>query len=378
MKIRDNVIPVLCPKGEEDDCEAISECIKSGWWVNGPKVEELEKKFAEMVGCKYAVGVTSNTAGLDLVLKALNIKDCDVISPTISFATTVAVPLWNNCTSRLADVDPVNHNIDPEYVKKMLLPETKAIICVNNAGIQAPIDEIRKFYKGIIIEDCAHSCHFKGAGLGGDVAIWSFQAVKTMPCGDGGMVTTNDKELSEKIRKLSWFGIESTYSRDKNSGRFKNTEDGEEKKSYKWQYDIDILGYKAYMIDINASLCLSQLSKLDKNLERRRFIQEQYNRGFKNIEGLVTPQFSNTVQHYCIKVDSSIRDELIDYLGSKKIHTSVHYRPLHRFTYYKQDREYPVADREWLRLITLPVHLNMTDEDIDYIIYWVKEYFGVN
>lgn len=369
MELRKEIIPVLGPKGDDKDIEAVAEVIKSGWWVNGPKVEEFENKFSKMVGTKYAIGVTSNTSGLDLIFKALEIKNCDVISPTISFATTAGVPEWNNCNSLLADVDPVNHNICPEDVKKLLTPNTKAIICVNMTGVPAPIKEIRKFFKGIIIEDCAHSCYVEGAGLEGDIAVWSFQGVKTMPSGDGGMITTNCSELNKKLRELSWFGIESTYNRDKESGRFGEVK----KKGYRWQYDIKILGYKAYMIDLTASLCLSQMEKLDKNLERRRFIQRKYNEQLKEI--IQIPPYSHTVQYYCAKVPCDVRDNLIDYLNDKKIHTSVHFRPLHTFTYYKRDREFPVADKEWKKLITLPVHLNMTDKDIDYVIYWVKEFF---
>lgn len=384
--IRPKVLPVLGPKGDEDDVNAVAEVIRSGWWVNGPKVEELEKRFAELVGTKYAVAVISNTAGLDLVLKAYGIKDCDVISPTISFATTVGVPMWNNCTSRLADVDPVNHNIDPECVRKMLRPDTKAIICVNMAGIPAPIQEIRKFFKGLIIEDCAHSCYVPGSGLEGDVAIWSFQGVKSVPCGDGGMVTTNSYELMTKLRSLSWFGIESTYRRDKESGRFegknngaKEQEDLSKKAGYRWQYDITELGYKAYMIDLTAALCLSQLKKMDQNLERRRYIQQKYNTELKDV--IQTPPYSHTVQYYCAKVPADKRDALIKFLATKNIHTSVHFRPLHQFTFFKQFQkglEFPVADQEWQRLISLPVHLNMSDYDIDYVIYWVKKFFREN
>ena len=118
----------------------------------------------------------------------------------------------------------------------MLKSNTKAIIAVNQAGVPAPIDEIRKFYKGLIIEDCAHSCYTPGAGTKGDIAVWSFQAVKTMPCGDGGMITTNSKELYDKMAPLTWLGISSTYSRVKNSQK--------DKPGYAWDYDIEKLGIK--------------------------------------------------------------------------------------------------------------------------------------
>ena len=145
---------------------------------------------------------------------------------------------------------------------------------------------------------------------------------------------------------------------------------------YKWKYDIDILGYKYYMIDLTAALGLSQMNKLDENLKRRQFIQEKYNEAFSKISEIKIPPFSYTVQHYVIKVEPNRRDNLIDYLKDKNIHTSVHYRPLHLFTQFKDDSDFPIANREWLKMITLPVHLNMSDEDIDYIIYWVKEFFN--
>ena len=202
MKIRETVLPVLRPVGGNEELDSLRECIETGWWGKGPKVAEFEKKFAEMVGAKYAVAVTSNTAGQDLVLKALGIKDCDVINPTMSFITTAVVPLWNNCTSNIVDVLDDTLCIDPEDVRRNLKPNTKAIIAVNMAGVPAPIDEIREFYDGFILEDCAHSCYTSGAGSKGDAAVWSFQAVKTMPCGDGGMITTNDKDLYEKLSRV--------------------------------------------------------------------------------------------------------------------------------------------------------------------------------
>ena len=258
MEIRKTMLPVLRPVGGDEEVNAIKDSIESGWWGKGPKVAEFEKKFAEMVGAKYAVAVNSATSGQDLVLKALDIKDCDIINPTISFMTTAVVPLWNNCTSNIVDVDPVTMCLDPEDVKRNLKPNTKAIIAVHQAGVPAPIDEIREFYYGVIIADCAHSCYTPGAGTKGDVAVWSFQAVKTMPCGDGCMITTNSKELYEKLVPLTWLGITSTYSRSKS----RNGTPG-----YAWDYDVDVVGYKAYMIDLTAAFCLEQMKKLDKHLE---------------------------------------------------------------------------------------------------------------
>ena len=372
MKIRETTLPVLKPLGGRDEIAALTPVIESGWWGKGPKVEEFEQKFADMVGAKYAIGLTSNTHGLDLILKAKGIKDCNVISPTMSFMTTGVVPLWNDCTSTLCDVDRRTLNIDPADVRAQLKADTKAVIAVNMAGIPADIDAIRDTFDGLIIEDCAHSCYTPGAGSKGDVAIWSFQAVKTMPCGDGGMITTNDEAFYEQLRPLTWLGIgASTFDRTK-PGRV--GPDGKAIAGYSWDYEVDTVGYKCYMIDIMAAICLEQMKKLDGHLEIRRHIQKRYNEELANF--ISPPEWSETVQYYCARVPAEDRDLLIDYLATKKIHTSVHFKPLHLHPVLRQDRALPVADAEWRHLISLPVHPDMSDEDVDYVIYWVKQYFA--
>tara|TARA_B100001996_G_scaffold107438_1_gene81123 strand:+ start:804 stop:1919 length:1116 start_codon:yes stop_codon:yes gene_type:complete len=367
MEIRKEMLSVQKPLGGEEEVNAIRECIESGWWTRGPKVEQFEEEFAKLVGSKYAVAVTSNSHGQDIVMKALGIKDADVINPTMSFMATAIIPLWNNCTTNIVDVRRHDLNIDPEDVKKNLRKNTKAIIAVNMAGIPAPIDEIRNFYDGIIIEDCAHSCYVPGAGTKGDVAVWSFQAIKTMPVGDGGMITTNDFELYKKLQSLIWFGIESTYS------RITNKKDPDGKPGYTWDYDVTELGYKYYMTDIVAAIGLVQMKKLEGHLEVRREIQKKYNEELSSILGI--PEWSETVQYYCSRVPEEHRDPLIEYLKTKKIHTSVHYKPLHLHEIVKQKRKYPVADSEWGKLLSLPVHPSMKEADTDYVIYWIKKYF---
>jgi dTDP-4-amino-4,6-dideoxygalactose transaminase len=373
MEIRENMLPVLRPYGGKEEVEALKEVIESGWWGKGPKVAQFEKEFAEMVGAKYAVAVTSNSHGQDLVMKALDIRDGDVINPTISFMATAMIPLWQpNITTNIVDVDPITMCIDPEDVRRSLTPNTKAIIAVNQAGVPAPIKEIREFYDGLIIEDCAHSCYTPGAGQASDIAVWSFQAVKTMPSGDGGMITLNDEKLYHKLKEMTWFGVSSTYSRVAKE----DTVTG--KPGYTWDYEVDKIGYKCYMIDLTAALCLEQMKKLPEFLEKRRHIQSRYNAELCN--EVERPPFTDTVQYYCAKVPAEHRADLIDYLASKNVHTSVHFKPLHKYEIIKKnlthpDKEFPVADKEWLKLISLPVHPAMTEEDIDYVIYWVNQYF---
>ncbi len=378
MEIRDKMLPVLGPKGGKEEVQALQEVIESGWWGKGPKVAEFEEKFAEMVGHKYACAVTSASHGQDLVMKALGLKDIDVINPAISFIATAMIPLWNGFTSNIVDVLPDTMCIDPKDVEKYKKPNSEVLIAVNQAGVPCDYEALRKVFGGFILEDTAHSCYTPGAGLGGDCAVWSFQAVKTMPCGDGGMITSNDKELIEKCKEMTWFGVSSTWSRASGASG---------KPGYAWDYQVDILGYKYYMIDIMAAICLEQMKKLPEHLKFRRHVQDRYN---KELHPLIErPHHTETVQYYCAKLpekltnkapdgsgygDSIGRDNLIDYLADKKIHTSVHFKPLYKYGPLQQDRVYPVCEKEWTKLISLPVHNRMVEEDIDYVIYWVNKW----
>ena len=365
MNIREKMLPVLQPSGGKEEIEALTEVITSGWWGKGPKVAEFEEKFAKMVGHKYAIAVTSASHGQDLVMKALGMKGIDVINPAISFIATAMIPLWNNFTTNIVDVKRDTLCIDPADVEKYKKPNSEVLIAVDEAGVLADYKELRKVFGGFILEDCAHSCWTPGAGLGGDCAVWSFQAVKTMPMGDGGMITTDDKQLADKCREMTWFGVSSTWSRA--SGQTPG---------YAWDYQVDILGYKYYMIDIMAAIGLEQMKKLPKHLKFRRHIQSRYN---KELNKLVErPPHSETVQYYVGRVPTIHRDKLIDYLADKKIHTSVHFKPLYLYSPLKQDRQYPVCDTEWTKLISLPCHNNMKEEDIDYVVYWVNKYFEEN
>ncbi len=359
---------MLRPVVAGDEIDALGQVIESGWWGKGPLVEQFELEFAKMVGAKYAVAVTSATAGQDLVFKALGLRDIHVISPTLSFMTTAAVPLWNNCSLSLADVDADTLCISVDSVRELLRPDTKAIIAVNYAGVPADYASLREVFDGFILEDCAHSCYTDGAGRGGDAAVWSFHATKTLPAGDGGMITTDDADLYEKLVPLTWLGITSTYSRTE-TGQSVSSRPG-----YAWDYDVNVLGQKCYMNDLTAAVALSQMKKLKANLAIRREIQQRYNDELGSI--LQIPTWSETVQFYAARVDHGRRNDLISFLGDKKIHTSVHYKPLHMHSVVGPQNDLPVASAEWQRLISLPCHTAMTDDDIDDVVYWVREFLS--
>jgi len=248
---------------------------------------------------------------------------------------------------------------------------TKAIIAVDYCGITANTDPIREYFNGFILEDCAWSSYTPGAGTKGDAAVWSFQAVKTMSSGDGGIITTNDEELNNKLRPMINFGIPfSTYERA--ASKLKNSKSNLGP-GYTWDFNITSIGYKGYMSDITAAICLAQLEKLDDFLDQRRHVQKSYN---DELGKLITiPEWSETAPYYPARVQEKDRDALMIFLASKNIHTTIHYKPLHLHPIFEQDRDYPVTDSEWKKFISLPCHAAMKDEDIDYVVHWVKEFF---
>jgi len=357
------MIPVLAPTIDEETKKAMMEVLDSGWWGFGPMTQEFEKKFAEYVGAKYAIATNSGTAALDLCLKAHEIKGGELITTPMTFVSDAIVGLWNDMDITFADIDPDTLCLDPKSV--VVTDETKAIITVNSHGRLADVDGLRKKFKGLIIEDCAHAMYTPGAGKRGDIAIWSFQAVKSLPAGDGGMVTTNDEKIYQKLRTLTWLGVEkSTYERA-------------DSKRYSWDYDItQAQGVKAYMNDLTAVICLGQMARLEETNAKRRAIQSVYNEAFREMKEIELPVFSHTVQYYTMKCEN--RDELSDFLADSGVATSVHFKPLSEMTFYKKyvKRPLPITDTVWRELLSLPVHYGLKWAEVEYIISKVKEFYA--
>jgi dTDP-4-amino-4,6-dideoxygalactose transaminase len=367
------MISVLSPSTSDKMIEEMTKVLKSGWWGQGPKTFEFEKKFAEYVGAKYAIGINSGTAALDLCLKVYGIKGGELITTPFTFVADAIVGEWNGMDVTFADIDEDSFCLDPE--KLVITNDTRAIIAVDSHGRLADIEGIRKKatrdIEGVgstcplIIEDAAHAMYTPGAGKKADITIWSFQAVKTLPTGDGGMITTNDDRIYSKLRTLTWLGVEkSTYERA-------------EGKRYTWDYDItQSQGIKAYMNDLTAVIGLVQLERLEEMTAKRRAIQTRYNEAFADIKEIKAPMYSHTVQYYTMKCER--RDELSDFLATNGIATSVHFKVLHEMTYWKKakKRPLPIADKVWVQLLSLPLHDNLTWVQVEYIIGKVREFYG--
>lgn len=362
------MINLLQPTIDEQTKKELLEVLDSGWWGFGAKTQEFEKKFAKYVETEYCIATNSGTSALDLCLKAYGIKGGELITTPMTFVSDAIVGEWNGMDVTFADIDADTLCIDPNAIK--INPETKAIIAVDSHGRLADIKTIKENLKKLdredilVIEDAAHAMYTPGVGKYSDITIWSFQAVKSMPMWDGGAVTTKSEEVYKKLRSLTWLGVEkSTY--DRNVG-----------KKYTWDYDITHGdGIKAYMTDVQAVVGIGQLRRLGQTNDRRRTIQLRYNEEFQNIKQIKIPLFSNTVQYYTIQCED--RDGLAEYLAENGIATSVHFKPLSEMTYWKKavKNPLPVTDKVWLKLLSLPVHNALTDEQLWYIISLVKRYY---
>jgi len=353
-------LEVLKPTIDEQTKEELIKVLDSGWWGNGPKVKEFEQKFAEYVGAKYAVAVNSCTTALDLTLKVYGISNGELITTPMTFVSDAIVGEWNGMDVTFADIDARTLCLDPKTL--VVTKNTKAIITVDSHGRLADIDGIRKKFKGLIIEDAAHAMYTPGVGKG-DIVVWSFQAVKSLPTGDGGMITTNDEAIANKLKTLIWLGVEkSTFDRVGHT--------------YTWDYDILHGGIKAYMTDLTAVIGLGQLRRLEQTNARRREIQKRYNEAFNGMTQIKTPEYSHTVQYYTAEFED--RNGLGKFLAESGITTSVHFKPLSEMTYWKKavKRNLPVTDSVWKKLLSLPVHNALTDSEINLVISKVKEFYG--
>lgn len=360
-------INLLQPTFDEQTIRELVDVMRSGWVVQGAKTFEFEKKFAEYVGAKYAIGTNSCTSALDLALKVYRIKGGELITTPFTFVSDAIVGEWNGMDVTFADINPHTFCIDPESI--VITPQVKAIIVVDSHGRLAEIDTIRQKCKDVgredilIIEDAAHAMYTPGVGKG-DITVYSFQGVKTMPIFDGGMITTNDEEIYKKLRTLTWLGVEkSTFERV-----------GGQK--YTWDYDITQGdGIKAYMTDVQAVIGIGQMRRLEQTNARRREIAERYDKAFEGNDWFQKPEYSHTVQYYTPMWTD--RDGLSSYLSEQGIHTSVHFKPLSEMTYWKKavKQPLPVTTHIWKLLLSLPVHNALTDKEQSFIIEKIKEFY---
>ncbi len=381
--MRDSYLVFGSPRLEEDDIKAVEETLKSGWIGTGPRVNEFEKAFAEYVGVKYAVAVSSCTAGLHLCVLAMGLEPGDeVIVPTMTFAATANAVIHAGAKPVFVDVDPYTMLIDPSDIKRKITPKTKAIIPVHFAGRPCNIDEINKIaaeHNLVIIHDNAHAIEseYHGAKLGNlkDISAYSFYVTKNLTTAEGGMVTTNDEEIAAKIKIYALHGLTKDAWK-----RF--SDDG-----YK-HYQIVYPGFKYNMTDIQASLGLSQFRKLEKFYERRSQLWNYYHNELKGLPLILPVEPEKNTRHgfhlFILMLDLNktplTRDQVINKLHSMKIGTGVHYIALHLHPYYQEalgyrNGDFPNAEYISERTFSIPFSAKLTDEDAKDVVSALKSIF---
>lgn len=363
------MIKLFHPYIPEEFCDQLKEVLSSGWIGQGGVTERFEKEFAAYVGAKYAVMTNSATSALNLAVEVSGLKEGDeVLTTPITFVSTNHAILNSGATPVFVDVDYYSLNIDLDKAEAAITPKTKAIMVVHYSG--NPVD-IYKLYAMAerhnlkVIEDAAHACgaSYDNHNIGHfGLTCFSFQAVKNLPVGDGGMIVTNDEEQYKDIRSLTWMGIDrTTFDRSRTP--------------YKWEYDVTKVGYKYHSNDITACLGIQGLKELAVWNGHRADLVEVYKENLEHVKWLEpTPNSVSSHHLFVIKVDN--RDRVHEMLLSRGIETGVHYKPNHHYSMYSLPQEAPPlisADLAYSRILSLPLHTRLTKDNVLFVCKMLKE-----
>lgn len=376
MKIREDFLPLNRPSIGDAEIEAVTACLRSRWLTTGSHCKAFEENFQTLTTAKYAVSVVSATAGMHLTLMALGIgKGDEVVTPSMTFASTVNMIALLGARPVFADVDYDTLNVNPEDVERRITPRTKAIIPVHFAGAAADMERINQIASArrlTVIEDAAHAVGTKGcgkhAGGFGNIAVFSFHPIKNITTGEGGMITHNDAQFEKKLRVLRFHGIE----RDawKRYGKGGNPE-----------YDIDEPGYKYNLTDIQAALGNVQLRRLEEFNDRRKELVNLYREGLGNLEGLDLPgeppyDHEHANHLFVIKVKSMERARFMEKLSEYNIGYGLHFPACHLLKYVRSRYgivELAQTELAARRIVSLPLFPDMTDGDVAYVCGAVRE-----
>ena len=360
---------------DEAESLAVEKVLKSRWLTMGKVTQEFEAAFAAHVQAKHAIAVTNATAALHLACLALGLGPGDeVIVPSLTFVATANAVRYVGATPVFADiVSDDNLNISPESISALITPQTRAIIVVHYAGYPCDMEAILSIARQhglFVIEDAAHAVgsELNGRKLGvwGDIGCFSFFSNKNMTTGEGGMMTTDNDELAQKLNRLRSHGMTSlTWDRHK---------------GHAYSYDVVDLGYNYRIDEIRAAIGLAQLSKVERNNERRRLLTQVYRDALQEL----APQVNVPFQHHLGKTSAHImpvllpretkRQEFIQGMKENGIQTSIHYPPIHTFTSYKDDTVWnlPVTEDIAKREITLPLYPAMSNDDVIVVVSAIR------
>jgi len=371
-------IRLFKPSFGEEELDAVKEAFERSWVGLGPKVSEFEEKWRQFIGCEMAVALNSATAALHLALACFRFEEGKkVLVPSLTFASTATAILYNRLIPVFVDSDPVTLTLSLEDLERKYDRECVAVMPVHYAGHPVPMEKLVPWARarGLkIIEDCAHTTGgiYKDKALGrwGDIGCYSFEEKKCMTTGDGGMMVTDDPELFKDVKAMRWVGI------DKDNWKTAQKYLEKDNDASHWYYELNVLGYKYNMNDLAASIGLVQLKKLPGfNLKRSNIIRQYINgiNNLRNIEPLL-PFEPEVYPYQMFGIRCDKRDDMMIYLKSKGIATGCHYTPLSvQPLFSKWGRNCPFIETENLRFITLPLHPDLTENEVEYIIETIIE-----
>lgn len=373
-------IPFSMPDIKAQDKKSVLDVLNSQWLTGGLATPEFENKFAQYIGVKHAIAVSSCTSGLHLAMRALGIKSRnEVIVPTLTFVATANAPIFCGAKPVFADIDEDTFCISPKSIRSQITNLTRAIIVVHYGGTPCNMYDILKIAEDndlCVVEDCAHSLgstydDIQTGGLA-DIGVFSFYPTKNLTTGEGGMVTTNNDYWAKHMRQMR--------------SHCMTKEAKERSESGSWYYDVTDLGYNYRMSELQAGLGISQLVKLDERNKKRAEIAKFYTSQLKEVNGIIPPSVPvNCVSSnhlYVIRVIEKEyginRDELFKKLAEKGIECSVHYTPIHKLSYYRRrydinEDDYPITNGISHEIISLPLYSRMQKWQAEYVIESIRE-----
>ena len=351
------IIKLFDPHVGSEEEKAIKKTLKSHFWASGSgtgQVEEFEKKFKNYINSGSCIAVNSGTSALHLALSLFPLKNRKVILPSLSFVSTAHAVLYNGGKPIFVDVDPDTLCINPEEIQKKITSNTDVILPVHFGGMPAKISEIKEICNANncnLVEDAAHAAGslYKNRKIGshGMAVCFSFHPVKNLGMPTGGLVSLNGPEHKKNAKLLKikrWCGISNRRGVD---------------------YDITDLGWNFYMNEFSASIGLVQLSKLDKLNKKRKKIAKRYSKELC-LENKM--KFDNDCNYHLYWIRIKNRMNFMKELKRLGIETGIHYKPIHQMTYYKQNSKLPITETIGKEIVSLPIHPNLTNDDIDFII----------
>jgi len=385
-----NHIPYGKQNITQEDIDAVASVLKSDLITQGPAVEDFEKAFSDYIGSKYAVAVANGTAALHLSALALQVTTGDkVITSPLTFAASANCILYCGGNVEFADIDPKTLCIDLNQVEDQLKKNTandiKGIIPVDFAGFPVNTEDLRSItdkYGLWILED---ACHAPGASFAdsndrqcksgngefSDLSIFSFHPVKHIATGEGGMITGNDNEKINRIKRLRTHGI------TKDPDQLNRKDQGG------WYYEMQDLGFNYRITDFQCALGKSQLKRIDESLKRRQDIANRYIEAFSEYDFIKMTNVPKNISHawHLFVIQVPRRRDLYDYLRENEIYTQVHYIPVHMQPYYKQlgweEGDFPVTENYYEHCLSLPMYQSLEDEEQEYVIEKIKSFYNI-